>query len=217
MLAGLEQQPQGAGDQFAHQGRGFQRIALDDRVGHASVIDRAGPADAGIGVGAANAETQRGLGQIGELAHETVVAGLDDRPVEGDVGLEGIVVAPFGREHPVYRIDDRRALRPGGAIGRQARRARLDRHAHLGELDQQVDRERAVEQPFQHVRIQQVPAVFGLNHCARPLPGPQQPLGGQHLDRFAHDRTAGAILLAELRLERKACLGGELLGDDGAS
>ena len=102
----------------------------------------------------------------------------------------------------------RTAFSAGPAARGRGRRTRFDRRADLAELDQKGRRELALEQPAEHVRVEQVPAVFRLHPSAAPWPGPKQALGGENFDRFAQHRTARAVMAAERSLDRERIVPG---------
>jgi hypothetical protein len=119
-----------------------------------------------------------------------------------------------GGLHPAQALADLFQSGLVGVAGGQGGGGGLDAQAHLGELGQQAQAELAFQQPAQDVGIQQVPLGLGLDHGAVAGAGAEQALGRQHLHRFAGDGAAGAELLGEFALGRKAD-GDIFAGDNG--
>ena len=184
-------------DDCLHGGMRGCGVAPLYRLQHGVVRRQAGAA-AHQPVGEPDGGPERGGHHVPELYVEGVGRRLQDGDVEVDVGVQRIVGASLGLRHAlIARADASEVLRVR-RLCRQGRGGRLDGDAQLAELTQQVDGEAPLEQPAQHIGIEQVPGRGGLHHG--PLPGTrgEQALGGQHLDRLAGDRAADAVLPGEL-------------------
>ena len=89
----------------------------------------------------------------------------------------------------------------GGIDRRQRRGRRLDAEPHLEEFAHQAVREMPVEDPGEHLGVEQVPLVFGMHVGADARTLTDESLGREDLHGLAHHRAAGAELLAELGLD----------------
>ena len=151
----------------------------------------AGDADGGV-----ERDEQRRVHDRAHLLEHLVVAGLHDGAMEADVRL---VVGRVVRRRQIEGVAHvaQGGLQGGdlgrpGAAGGQLRRSRLDQEPDLGELPQEGARGHSLLAPGQDVGIEQVPGLAGPDPrpCLRPRH--HQSLGGEDLDRLAHDAPAGA-------------------------
>ncbi len=118
--------------------------------------------------------------------------------MEIDVGDGRIAMALLRRHHALEGQLHAGEIVVGGGPGGQFGPLGLDRDAQFGELAQQPQRKLALQQPAQHVLVEQVPLQGRLDDRALARAGRQNSLGGQHLDGFAGDRTADLVLVGEL-------------------
>ena len=71
--------------------------------------------------------------------------------------------------------------------------------------------------PGEHVRVEQVPRRARQDAGAGAAARGNQPLGGKHLEGFAHRLPADAELLGQFRFARQAGAFGVVAGDDAAA
>jgi hypothetical protein len=72
----------------------------------------------------------------------------------------------------------------------------------------------AVEDPGEHLGVEQVPPVLGMHVGADARPLADEALRREDLDRLAHDGAAGAEFLAELGFDRQRLPGGKIATHD---
>ena len=147
--------------------------------------------------------SQRGLDDFLELDIERILRGSEHRHVEGDIGMQWVVVTGLRRRHSLPARIDCGEIGDASRARRECRGFGLDRDAQLVEVAQQLDRKIAFEQPAEHIGIEQVPRCRRLDHRALPRPRAEQAFGGQHLDRLASHRPADAVLPRQFGLGRK--------------
>ena len=98
--------------------------------------------------------------------------------MERNVRIEGIVLPALGGLHALDGGANRGLLGLAGCTGGEGSRAGLDGEADLAEVDQQLRREPPLQEPSEHVGIEQVPAVLRLHPPTPPRPCAEQSLRG---------------------------------------
>ena len=166
-------------------------------------MGRQAPRPALEAVGEADRGPERRLHHVAELPVEGIARRFQDRDVKGDVRLQRVIIPHLSGLHAGIASGNRGQRIGARRNGCKRRRLRLDRDAQFGKLAQQVQREFPLQQPVQHIGVEQVPRRGRLHDRALPRPCGQQALGGQHLHRLARHGAADAMLLRQLRLGRE--------------
>ena len=139
-----------------------------------------------------------------------VVGGGEQRPVEGEVGLDGVARAALlahGGQRRLQRVEV-----GVGAAGRgQPDGGRFDDGANLAEVAQQREVGAGAvalgELPAQHVGVEQIPVGARPHEGAALLAGVDHALGREHLQRLAQGRQADVQLALQGRHVERRSLG----------
>ena len=156
---------------------------------------------------ARNDEAAEIFEDAGELR---IAGGAGDRVVEGEILVDRRLAARDRRLDALQRRADRRDLRLGPALRREAGGLGLDRHAQLHHIEHFADRAQAFG----------IDAEGATLHVARDestqtLPRLDQSFRAQCRDRLAHHGAADAHRRHELVLRRQPRAGGEPAADLG--
>jgi hypothetical protein len=105
------------------------------------------------------------------------------------------------------------AVVAGHARG-QRRDGRLEHAARGQQRLDELGLGLTLDQPIQHVGVEQMPLVAGSHRGAGALLGQHQPLGHQHAHRLAQYRPADVVVGQQLAFGGQAVAGLELAGHD---
>ena len=78
-------------------------IAFADGVGHFGMVSRACHRHRFLPVGHPDRDPKGNVDGVSHIVKQAVAAGFQNRDVKFDVGIEGIILTPFGGAHPLKR------------------------------------------------------------------------------------------------------------------
>src|SRR5438093_844638 len=205
-------------DEVAHRRAGAARIARANRVQDGAMLRQRRLGASGQPTRGSEADEERRIHHTAHLLEQIVAARLEDHEVELHVRLDerleiGTRPRLRGMLHLLERVFERRDVLGVGAGSGKLRSRRFDDTADLGQLAQQRIVDRAVLLPGEDVGIEQVPRVARTDARAGFRPRLDEPFGGEHFHRLAHDRAARA----EIGLGRQQVARPQIAAEDAAS
>ncbi len=156
---------------------------------------------------------QRQRQHVADVGQQVVVGGLGDAAVERQVGLQQFV-GRARRFHAGVGLGDALQLLVAGHLRRQRRGGRLEHAAHGHQRLDELRRRLRLDQPVQHVGVEQVPLAARPHDRAGALARQHQALGDQHAHRLAQHRAADVVLREQRGLGRQPVARLELARDD---
>ena len=143
--------------------------------------------------------------------------GLQQRRVKGQVRILARLARQGMNTHVLQGIPHGRQLRGSASGGRQRRGGRLHQIPQFEQRIERVGVRLGVEDPFQYIGIEEIPARARIDAGANLRSGIDQALGGQDAQRFAIGSSRNRELFAGDDFPLKDVSGRVASGNNGDS